>query len=60
MYEGTSGKMEQVTSNWQPAMWISVGTAASLLLLQMYRVGWFHKPPIPDTNNTQLENYVLQ
>ncbi|XP_065910492.1 metaxin-1-like isoform X2 [Dysidea avara] len=55
---GTSSEAE--VSNWQPAMWISIGTAASLLLFQMYRVGWFHKPPIPDTNKTSLENYVLQ
>lgn len=53
---GTS-EAEPAVSNWKPALWISVGTAAALLLLQVYRVGLFHNRPRPH-NDSELENYI--
>ena len=46
-----------VVSNWKPALWISIGTAASLLLVQVYRVGLFHHQPRP-IGESELENYI--
>lgn len=54
---GNSSEAELAVSNWKPALWISVGTAASLLLLQVYRIGLFHHQPRPNTES-ELENYI--
>lgn len=54
---------ELALSNWKPALWISVGTAAALLALQAYRVGLFHNQPTPHNlprpnAECELENYI--
>ena len=55
---GTStSEAELAVSNWKPALWISVGTAAALLLLQVYRVGLFHNRARPN-HEGELENYI--
>ena len=48
---------ELAVSNWKPTLWISIGTAAALLLLQVYRVGLFRNRP-RSHNNNELENYI--
>ena len=58
MHLGTgSNEAELAVSNWKPALWVSVGTAAALLALQVYRVGFFHNRPRPITES-ELENYI--
>lgn len=52
-----SNEAELAVSNWKPALWVSVGTAAALLALQVYRVGFFHNRPRPITES-ELENYI--
>lgn len=56
---GTSSNNEPelIASNWKPALWISIGTAATLLALQTYRVGLFPNRLRPNTES-ELENYI--
>lgn len=53
----SSDEADLVASDWKPALWISVGTAAALLALQVYRVGSYRNQPRLSTES-ELENYI--